>query len=1174
MSRKNQKLLAAVLVLLLTLGAQFFTYGPGRQHLRWYFHGDLAAVQICNRILDQMESLQIRQFLGQRYVKLNDALRVALPQQTTHEAPMVKVKDPPPIQMLVPGFQVHELPVALTNVNNVRYRRDGKLVALCYNGNIYVLSDTDGDGTEDTAQLFWKNEGSIRGPLGMVLTPENYPHGQGVILASKGKVSMIVDRDGDDVGDDELIVASGWQEIPQNVDAVGLTMADDGTLYFALGTANFANAYQVDEAGRAQYDLNSERGTVQRVTPDWTSRETICTGVRFPIAFAFNNHGDLFCTDQEGATWLPNGNPLDELLHVRLDGGAPLANTTGKQHFGFPPRHPRHNPSVIDEPSVFDYGPQHQSTCGFCFNRQELRSPDSGSATFGPSWWRGDALVCGESRGKLWRTKLMRTTAGYVADNQLLACLQMLTVDVCVAPDGDLVVACHSGPPDWGTGPEGEGKLFRIRMTDSSTPRPVAAWWSAASELQIAFDHPLDPRHLRGLAEQAKIEFGAHVRAGDRWENLVPPYAVVDRQLSQPRFRLAVHSAGLSPDFRTLTLHTQSMTQPVHHSLLLPIEGHTVELDALPNGIAASWTSEGATEPTWQGFLPHLNLEVCQSLLQGSALHATLWPLLEQPGVLKLETLVDYRNMLRPEVQFGEKLDHAWPPELVTLHITASSHLALSAAVKVGETTRTLSAKDTTHQTQQLQLDQQGSFVRLKVNLPTRTGVIAHLTANFSTAEDSTQRTLPLRRFFQPFLSEDSFPTDVQPLGVRQPIPELVDGNWGRGRKLFQDQRTMCDRCHAIEGQGSKIGPDLSHLVQRDYTSVVRDIVDPNRTINPDFLTHNISTVDGRVISGVIRSDGEYLLVGTTTGDVTRIARSDVETMNSTGISIMPQDLLSKLSEVERRELLTFLLMPPPSMPMDAPLEAPPVRTAAEVAEALKDSQPLPASLRPLKMILVDGVKDHGPGEHDYPAWQRVWAQLLSGAPGVEIETVREFPDDPQLKSADVLIFFQKGSFSFKREVELDRFLKRGGGAVFIHWAVNGSDRVEEFAKRIGLASWGGRISYRHGPLTLDVVNHQHPVMRNFERLELYDESYWKLTGDLNQVTVLATSQEDGQATPQVWLRDHDPGRVFVSIPGHYSWTFDDPLFRILLLRGIAWVAGQPVDRFNELATPGARMSN
>ena len=153
--------------------------------------------------------------------------------------------------------------------------------------------------------------------------------------------------------------------------------------------------------GRAAYDLKDEHGTIQKVSPDFQKREIIATGIRFPVALAFNRLGDLFATDQEGATWLANGNPFDELLHIQPG-----------RHYGFPPRHPKHLPSVIDEPSVFDYGPQHQSTCGLNFNE-----PVNGGPIFGPACWAGDALVTGYSRGKLFRTKLAKTPAGYVAQN-------------------------------------------------------------------------------------------------------------------------------------------------------------------------------------------------------------------------------------------------------------------------------------------------------------------------------------------------------------------------------------------------------------------------------------------------------------------------------------------------------------------------------------------------------------------------------------------------------------------------------------------------------------------------------------------------------------------------------------------------------------------------------------
>ncbi len=1157
----------------LTLGARYFTNGPGQQQVRGHFHGDVAAVLIYDRVLEEEESKLVREFLQHRFLGMNEALRTSLPAKTSSGVPLVKVPDPPLVKMLIPGFRVQELPVNLTNVNNVRYRRDGKLVALGYNGDIHLLSDRDGDGLEETIALYWKNRGAIRGPIGMVLTPEGYPHGQGVILASKGKVSMIVDRDGDDVGDEELIVASGWQEIPQNVDAVGLAMADDGTLYFGLGTANYANAFLVDDAGLAHYELNGERGTVQRISPDWTKRETVCTGIRFPIAFDFSSDGDLFCTEQEGATWLPNGNTLDELLHIRLDGQAPAANPTGKQHFGFPPRHPRHNPLVVDEPSVFDYGPQHQSTCGFFFNRAKYTASDH-AANFGPHWWHGDVIVCGQSRGKLWRTKLVKTKSGYVAQTQLIACLQMLTVDACLSPAGDLIVACHSGPPDWGTGPEGVGKLFRIHMEDAKASRPVAAWWSGIDELQIAFDQPLNPEHLRGLVDRTKIEYGVHVRAGDRWENLKPPYAVVQQQDLQPRQALKVHSVGLTPDHQILTLNTQALAQAVHHSIHLTIDGQDYEIDAMPNGVTATWVAAGANIPTWQGYLPHIDLQVCKSLLSGSSHHAALWDLLTKPGMLILETVIDCHQMLRPEVQVGAKIDHQWPMEQVTLNFTASAQLKLrtsenSEDVKMNEDSVRAEGAELA-----IPFAAGQELVRLQMEFPTQQGVEAVLTAGYVTAEDSTLRALPIRRFFQPFLSNQSIRNAADHELAREASVELAGGNWGQGRKLFYDQRTMCSKCHAVGGQGGKIGPDLSHLVQRDYASVLRDIVQPSRAINPDYLSHAVTTVDGQVLTGVVSSDDHHLLVADASGEVKRLHNSDVESMTATGTSIMPQDLLSKLTDPQRRDLLTYLLTPAPSMPEDAPLPAPPVRTKADVAAVLQGSQPLVEPLRPLTMVLIDGVKDHGPGEHDYPAWQRSWLQLLSGADEVEATAAREFPDEQQLKNADLLIFFQKGSFSFKREVELDQFLKRGGGAVFIHWAVNGNDRVEAFAQRIGLASWGGRISYRHGPLTLDVVNRQHPIMRNVERLELYDESYWKLSGDPSQITLLATSQEEGQATPQIWIRDHNPGRVFVSIPGHYSWTFDDPLFRTVLLRGIAWAADQPVDRFNYLVTPGARIGD
>ncbi len=1181
----------------LTVGARFYTNGPGAQEVRGPFHGDVAELLLFDRALTETETKSVRDYLAKKYEKLAEDLPRELKLTVTGSVPLVKVENPPAVQVLQPGFSVRELPLELTNVNNVRYRADGKLMTLGYNGDLHLLSDTDGDGLEDKAELFWKNENSVRGPLGMLLTPVGYAKGNGVFVPSKGKVSLIVDTNGDDKADEEIIVATGWKEIAQNVDAVGIAMDKDGNIYFGLGTVNYANAYLVNDKGDAEYDINSDRGTVQKVSADFSTRETVCTGIRFPIAFAFNEHGDLFCSEQEGATWLPNGNPLDELLHIRLDGTGPNGKSGVKRHYGFPPRHPKHNPNVIDEPSLFDYAPQHQSTCGMVFNASV-----NGGPTFGPEAWAGDAIVCGESRGKLWRTKLMKTEAGYVAGSQLFACLQMLTVDACVAPDGDLIVACHSGPPDWGTGPTGTGKLFRIQNEAPEIARPVATWAENAQEIRIAFDKPLDTTQYRQLSERVRISYGEHVRAGDQFENLMPPYAVVRSQLMKPRFDLPVGGTAITSDQRTLIINTAPMKANVHYAVTVPVSNdsssvapteHGAPLSQMPlldvdlalHGVEATWTAaEGKAEdnektPSWSGWLPHADLNVSRELLRGSAGHEALWAALEQPGTLVLKGRLNLHNILRPAVQPGAKIDYEWPAEEAIVTFTGNRDVVVqasrrgAAAQPPTELSVLCDQKNVERQLATFRTSaDETEPIDFVVLMRTGKSSVPQLTVSVQTNEDTSPRTLQLHRFLLPWVSVaagNSADAKEEP----QQIAEIEGGSWARGRKVFRSEAAGCFKCHSIGGGGAKIGPDLINLVHRDYASVVRDVTNPGFAINPDYIGHVVALNDGRILTGILQSDGDQLLLGDEKGVITKLQKSDIDTMTVSKTSVMPTGIAQKLTPEQWKDLMTFLLTRPPHMPLDSPLTAPPLRTQAEVAAALAGAPEPPAATRPLNIVLVDGPKDHGPGEHDYPAWKQAWQELLAVAENVTISTATEFPSDEQLTQADVLLFFQKGSFAETRRGNLDAFLARGGGAVYIHWAVNGDDDVHEFAKRIGYASWGGRIGFRHGPLTLDIHNTDHPVVRNFEQIQLYDESYWKLTGDPGDVTLLATSIEEGNATPQMWTREVGKGRAFVSIPGHYSWTFDDPLFRILLLRGIAWTANEPVDRFNELVPIGARMA-
>jgi len=1152
----------------LTIGARY--YGFGKPEVQGWMAGDIAEILIYSRELTADEQAQVRGYLTSKHAELKESLPGSI---TQVGVPLVSIADPPPVQVFVPGFVAKELPVTLPNINNVRSRADGKLVALAYDGDVYLLDDADGDGLEDRATKFWENNGRIRSPIGMALTPPGYDRGQGLFIATKSECILITDTDGDDRADTETTVAAGWSESFHNVDALGVAVDPlDHSVYFGLGTANFADPYVRDKEGNVGYRLDGERSSILKVSPDFSRREVFCTGLRFPVALAFNREGDLFCTDQEGATWVPSGNPLDELLHLQPE-----------RHYGFPPRHPKHLPSVIDEPSTFDYGPQHQSTCGLMFNDPVIE----GGPTFGPAWWAGDAFVCGYSRGKVWRTKLVKTSAGYVAQNHLFACLDMLTVDCCITLGGEMVIAVHSGGPDWGSGPSGEGKLYKLTYEDREVPQPIATWAAARDEVRIAFDRPLPFENLRGLAAATCITYGEHVRAGDEYESVRPGYEMVARQLNAPRFELKVHSAQVTADRRTLILSTDLHPEATWYAVRLPGLGRpplatgpttpgaplpqypTIDLDYTLGGVSV----ERLSNETWSGWLPHLEPEVSRGMLGNSALHTELWnshsaSSSPEHSRIRLQTQLDLHDMLRPAVQPGSTLDYELPAETITLHFTSSAPFTLRTPAD----TTSIEAKAGHYAATAVYGPPTQEWLPLEIEIETPAG-LADFSITWSTAEDDRRRPLPLHRLFLPWAAPKG--TSPEPSFEQRSIPELAGGSWARGRNVFLSETALCARCHTVRGEGETIGPDLSNLLHRDYASVLRDVVEPSYAINPDYVTHNVLLTDGRALTGTLRSEGDRLLISDSQGRVTAADRTEIEASSPSAKSIMPEELLERIGPDALRDLMTYLLTPPPQMPLAGGPEPPAPRPRVDLNVILAGAPQPPESIRPIKVVLVAGPKDHGPAEHDYPAWQTAWQELLTAAEQVAVDTAWNWPSSVQLATADVLVFYQKGDWTPQREQDVDGFLKRGGGLVYIHYAVDGGQHPSAFAERIGLAWRGGGSKFRHGLLAVDFAAGQnHPIARNFSQVRFVDESYWQLVGDPTRVRLLGTGVEDEQPQPLFWTYEPSKGRVFVSIPGHFSWTFDDPLFRVLILRGIAWTAGEPVDRFNNLTTLGARIAD
>ena len=296
--------------------------------------------------------------------------------------------------------------------------------------------------------------------------------------------------------------------------------------------------------------------------------------------------------------------------------------------------------------------------------------------------------------------------------------------------------------------------------------------------------------------------------------------------------------------------------------------------------------------------------------------------------------------------------------------------------------------------------------------------------------------------------------------------------------------------------------------------------------------------------------------------------------------------------------------------------KAPPPRARAEI-EAILAKAPKPQAeeaLRPLHVVLLADVKDHGPEAHDYPRWQKRWARLLggkaagtdakqvnlhgppigdlatvgAGAPKVKVTTAWKWPSDEQLRTADLIAMFcyrsggPNRAWSDRQVERLEAYFARGGGFVAIHPATYTLRKLADSPRVAALTGLGfdRTIRWRHGKLTLAIAAPGHPICLGLPKtIDLDDEPYWPPVGDRSKATVLATSDEsvkkgspETAPQPLFWTARHGKGRIFTCVPGHFTWTFDDPLVRILLLRGMAWAAGESPYRLDPLVLRGARV--
>ena len=128
-----------------------------------------------------------------------------------------------------------------------------------------------------------------------------------------------------------------------------------------------------------------------------------------------------------------------------------------------------------------------------------------------------------------------------------------------------------------------------------------------------------------------------------------------------------------------------------------------------------------------------------------------------------------------------------------------------------------------------------------------------------------------------------------------------------RGRAVYA--RT-CQQCHVLFDIGGNVGPDITGSARADLNYILETIVDPNAVIPIDYRSTTVITKDDRVLTGIVKKDDQSGLTVATANETLVIPTGDVDSVQISEISMMPEGLLAQLKDQEVRDLIYYLGRP------------------------------------------------------------------------------------------------------------------------------------------------------------------------------------------------------------------------------------------------------------------------
>jgi uncharacterized protein len=125
------------------------------------------------------------------------------------------------------------------------------------------------------------------------------------------------------------------------------------------------------------------------------------------------------------------------------------------------------------------------------------------------------------------------------------------------------------------------------------------------------------------------------------------------------------------------------------------------------------------------------------------------------------------------------------------------------------------------------------------------------------------------------------------------------------GKLVFKNN---CAKCHTHSGEGAKVGPDLTGMAVHPKSHLLIEILDPSRSVEGNYRQYVVSTKSGKILSGLLSSETRTT-VELLDAEAKRhtILREDIDDLQVSGKSLMPEGFEKQVSRADLVNLLEFL---------------------------------------------------------------------------------------------------------------------------------------------------------------------------------------------------------------------------------------------------------------------------